>query len=152
MGCHFLLQTIFPIQDLTSALLNFRQIPYHLSHHASAKNFHLHRELVGRSDMVLRRHGEKPLTVERGWWAPSLRNAETSLPMSLHRGTGEAPQTAKAEAPTEQSSKIQKCQRWTGRTSEAHLGKWGGLPREHSSFSQLEQFKKSGWERCVSIT
>ena len=48
-------------------LLHFGQILYHLSHHGSAKNFHLHGELVGRSDVVLRRHGEKALTVECRW-------------------------------------------------------------------------------------
>ena len=108
----------------------------------------------GRGEVVLRRGGEKlrlpahqqPLTVERGWWGPSLKSAEANLPTSLHRGARDGPDAAKAEAPTEQSSKIQKCTLKNGhsrhsRTLEAHMGKWGGLLREHFIFSQLEQYK-----------
>ena len=32
VGCHFLLQGIFPTQGLNPGLLNRRRIPYHLSH------------------------------------------------------------------------------------------------------------------------
>ena len=35
MGCHFLLQGIFPTQGLSSGLLHCRQILYHLSHQGS---------------------------------------------------------------------------------------------------------------------
>ena len=35
MGCHFLLQRIFPTQGLNPGLLHCRQILYHLSHHGS---------------------------------------------------------------------------------------------------------------------
>ena len=35
VGCHALLQGIFLIQGLNPGLLNFRQIPYHLSHQTS---------------------------------------------------------------------------------------------------------------------
>ena len=35
MGCHFLLQGIFPIQGLNSGLLRCRQILYHLSYQGS---------------------------------------------------------------------------------------------------------------------
>ena len=34
-GCHFLLQGIFPIQELNPDLLHCRQILYHLSHQRS---------------------------------------------------------------------------------------------------------------------
>ena len=34
-GCHFLLQGIFPTQELNSGLLHYRQILYHLSHQGS---------------------------------------------------------------------------------------------------------------------
>ena len=36
VGCHFLLQGIFPIQELNPGLLHCRQIPYHLSPQGSA--------------------------------------------------------------------------------------------------------------------
>ena len=35
VGCHFLLQGIFPTQGLNSGLLHWRQILYHLSHQGS---------------------------------------------------------------------------------------------------------------------
>ena len=35
VGCHFLLQEIFPTQGLNQALLSYRQILYHLSHQGS---------------------------------------------------------------------------------------------------------------------
>ena len=35
MGCHFLLQEIFPIQGLNLGLLHCRQTLYHLSHQGS---------------------------------------------------------------------------------------------------------------------
>ena len=35
VGCHFLLQGIFPTQGLNPGLPNCRQILYHLSHHGS---------------------------------------------------------------------------------------------------------------------
>ena len=37
MGCHSLLQGIFPTQGLNLGLLNYRQILYHLSHQGSPK-------------------------------------------------------------------------------------------------------------------
>jgi len=35
MGCHFLLQGIFPTQESNPGLLHCRQTPYHLSHQGS---------------------------------------------------------------------------------------------------------------------
>ena len=35
VGCHFLLQGIFPTQGSNLGLLHCRQIPYHLSHQGS---------------------------------------------------------------------------------------------------------------------
>ena len=35
VGCHFLLQGIFPTQGLNLGLLHYRQILYHLSHQES---------------------------------------------------------------------------------------------------------------------
>ena len=37
VGCHFLLQGIFPTQGLNPGLLHFRQILYHLSHQESPR-------------------------------------------------------------------------------------------------------------------
>ena len=37
VGCHFLLQGIFPIQELNSGLLHYRQILYQLSYKGSLK-------------------------------------------------------------------------------------------------------------------
>ena len=37
MGCHFLLQKIFPTQGLNPGLPNCRQTLYHLSHHGRAQ-------------------------------------------------------------------------------------------------------------------
>ena len=39
VGCHFLLQGIFPIQGLNLSLLHHRQILYHLSHHRGPDYF-----------------------------------------------------------------------------------------------------------------
>ena len=38
VGCHFLLQGIFPTQELNPGLLHCRQIPYQLSYKGSPKN------------------------------------------------------------------------------------------------------------------
>ena len=38
VGCHALLQQMFPIQGLNSGLLNCRQIPYCLSHQGSPED------------------------------------------------------------------------------------------------------------------
>ena len=37
MGCHFLLQGIFPTQGLNPGILHCRQMLYHLSHQGSQK-------------------------------------------------------------------------------------------------------------------
>ena len=38
VGCHFLLQGIFPTQGSNPGLPHCRQIPYHLSHQGSPRN------------------------------------------------------------------------------------------------------------------
>ena len=42
VGCHFLLQGIFPTQALNLGLLYCRQIPYHLSHQGSPSATKIH--------------------------------------------------------------------------------------------------------------
>ena len=45
VGCHFLLQGIFPTQGLNQGLLHCRQILYHLSHQGISR----HREMTNQS-------------------------------------------------------------------------------------------------------
>ena len=54
MGCHFLLQGIFPIQSSEPGLLYLRQIPYHLSHQVRPP----HVQKVGNTPRMGRREIE----------------------------------------------------------------------------------------------
>ena len=49
MGCHFLLQEIFPIQRLNPGLPHCRQTPYHLSHQGTETIF-LGSEIIADGD------------------------------------------------------------------------------------------------------
>ena len=56
MGCHSLLQGIFPTQGLNSGLLHCRQIPHHLSHWRSPNVSIIHdylTRLMGRLKIVI---------------------------------------------------------------------------------------------------
>ena len=58
VGCHFLLQGIFPIQELNPGLLHCRQIPYHLSPQGSAipvdKAIYLNLRVVLLMNLILK--------------------------------------------------------------------------------------------------
>ena len=51
MGCHFLLQGIFPTQGSNPGLPHCRQMLYHLSHQGSPEGFSLSQELPSQPDL-----------------------------------------------------------------------------------------------------
>ena len=46
VGCHFLLQGIFPTQGLNPGLLHCRQVLYHLSHQGSPINIYINKYII----------------------------------------------------------------------------------------------------------
>ena len=56
VGCHFLLQEIFPTQELNPGLLHCRQMLYHLSHQGRSMGCFIHSNFVkkaaGKEDII----------------------------------------------------------------------------------------------------
>ena len=56
VGCHVLLQGIFPTQGSNPGLLHGRQVLYHLSHQGSL----LFHDISGKMQMIIRKHHTNP--------------------------------------------------------------------------------------------
>ena len=69
VGCHFLLQGIFPTQGLNPGLSHCRQTLYHLSHQGSPKMSCCCQVTSVMSDSV-RAHGLQPTRLLRPWDSP----------------------------------------------------------------------------------
>ena len=95
MGCHALLQGIFPTQELNRGLLPCRQILYHLSHQGSpspsgcpylasfllgaVSDVHFNQISPGQADGEGRdRTGVQPVPLASPWGHPSTATAGTS--------------------------------------------------------------------------
>ena len=73
VGCHFLLQGIFPTQGLNPGLSHCRQMLYHLSHQGSPKMSCCCQDASVVSDSV-RPHGLQPTRLLHLWDSPGKNN------------------------------------------------------------------------------